>query len=84
MSKHLPNDHNRFMKDVNDWRTSTKSLIENFQGSDSKVSAQRVHEQINACNKDYIAFRRMIKSQDMCQEYRNRWLKEKNLLSKFV
>ena len=30
MSEHLPNDHNPFMKDVNDWRTSTKSLVETF------------------------------------------------------
>ena len=68
----------------NDWRTSTKSLVENFQGSDSKISTQRVHKQTNAFSKDYIAFRRMIKSQDMSQEDMNRCLKEKRLLSKFV
>ena len=84
MSKHLPKDHNPFMKDVNYWRTSTKSLIENFQGSDSKISIQRVHKQTRAFSKDYIAFRRMIKSQDMSQEDRNRCLKEKRLLFKFV
>ena len=72
------------MKDVNDWRTSTKSLIENFQGINSKISTQRVHKQINAFSKDHISFRRMIKSQDMSQEDRNRCLKERRLLSKFV
>ena len=84
MSKHLPKDHNPFIKNANDWRTSTKSLVENFQGSDSKISTQRVHKQTRAFSKDYIAFRRMIKSQDMSQEDRNRCLKEKRLLFKFV
>ena len=58
--------------------------MENFQGNDGKISAQRVHKQTNAFSKDYIAFRRMIKSQDMFQEDRNQCLKQKRLLSKFV
>ena len=84
MSKHLSKDHNSFMKNANDWRTSTKSLVEHFQGSDSRISSQRVHKQTNAFSKDHISFRRMIKSQDMSQEDRNRCLKERRLLSKFV
>ena len=80
MSKRLLKDHNPFMKNVNDWRTSTKSLVGNFQGIDSKISTQRVHKQTNAFSKDHISFRRMIQS----QEDRNRCLKEKRLLSKFV
>ena len=84
MSKHLPKDQNPFMKDANDWKTSKKSLIENFQGSDSKISAQRVHKQTNSFSKGYIVFRRMIKSQDKSQEDGNICLKEKRLLSKFV
>ena len=84
MSKNLPKDHNPFMRDANDWRTFTKSLVEHFQGSDSRISSQRVHKQTNAFSKDHISFRRMIKSQDMSQEDRNRCLKERRLLSKFV
>ena len=72
------------MRDANDWRTFTKSLVEHFQGSDSRISSQRVHKQTNAFSKDHISFRRMIKSQDMSQEDRNRCLKERRLLSKFV
>ena len=72
------------MKDAIDWKTSKKSLIENFQGSDSKIFAQRVHKQTNSFSKVYIGFRRMIKSQDKSQEDGNICLKEKILLSKFV
>ena len=75
MSKRLLKDHNPFMKNVNDWRTSTKSLVGNFQGIDSKISTQRVHKQTNAFSKDHVYFRRMIKSQDMSQEDGNRCLR---------
>ena len=68
MSKPLPKDHNPFMKNGNDWRTSTKSLFEKFQGNDSKISTPRVHKQTNAFSKDHISFRKMIKFQDMSQK----------------
>ena len=42
MSKNLPKDHNPFMKDANYWRTFTKSLVEHFQGSDSKIIAWKM------------------------------------------
>ena len=48
------------------------------------MSAHRVHKHTNAFSKDYIYFQRVIKSQDMSQEDKNRCLKGIILLSKFV
>ena len=56
MSKHLK-DHNPFVQYVVDLRTSTDLIIQNFEGSDNRISVHRVHKQINVFIKDYVTRR---------------------------